>query len=109
MPLSFSSKYLTLGTLVDIGELWAHFAGVFGNSGNLFCTSVVLHAWMSGMETFLSLLWAAVWQCPLQLFPLTYLFSSAFADSLVIATRFEVRDRKMLKILLASNFDELGK
>ena len=68
MPLSLFSKHLTVDTLVDIGELWAHWAGMYGNWGHLFCTPVVVHAWMCRMETFVSLLGAAVWQCPLQLF-----------------------------------------
>ena len=74
MPLSLFSKHLTMDTLVDIDELWAHWTGMYGNLGHLFCTPVVVHAWMCGMEIFVSLLGAAVWQCPLQLFR-----SSAFA------------------------------
>ena len=68
MPLSLFSKHLTVDTLVDIGELWARWAGMYSNLGHLFCTPVVMHAWICGVETFGSLLGAAVWQCPLQLF-----------------------------------------
>ena len=108
MPLSLISKHLTVDTLVDIGGLWASWAGMPGNLGHLFCTPVVAHAWMCEMETFL-LVGGCCVAVSFATFPFTCVCSSAFADSLIMATRFAVRDRKMLNILLVSNFDELGK